>query len=212
MADLSLTDSSQIFGKVGRSRSVGLRCLKVRFDNFQTNLWRCGTWPSPLYLSRIATTSFNTVMKSEFWMLQYFCNSEMNPIKAVVLLGFSAHWSWNSVHRRAKASSQGRNLLVLRAGQVEWRHRYARKMLWLGLHFSQEGINIGHCGVKHIWWQVIPDFETAEDMSWAIPHARGDSAGRRGRESPSPPSNCLFPVQQRVQLTQKWMNLHNYLK
>jgi len=33
-------------------------------------------------------------------------------MSAVVLLGFSAHWSWNSVQSRARASSHGRNLSV----------------------------------------------------------------------------------------------------
>ncbi len=51
-------EDSFMVGRVARSLSVGRRCLRVRWDNFQTNLWRCATLDSRLYLSNwLVTTS-----------------------------------------------------------------------------------------------------------------------------------------------------------
>ena len=121
--------SSQIRGRVGRSRSVGLSCFRVLrkeyflccfsfhfiprshlFDSFQTSLCLWGTWPAALYLSRMETTWPRTVQNSEADMLQYFCSSDTNPMRAGVLSGWSPHCLWNSVHSSARATSQGRNL------------------------------------------------------------------------------------------------------
>ena len=104
--------SSQIFGRVGRSRSVGLRCRRVRLLNFQTRRCLWGTWPSPLYRSRMATTSESRLTNLELSMWQYFCSSVTKPMRAVVLAGCLAHNVWNSVHKRASANSQGRNFSV----------------------------------------------------------------------------------------------------
>jgi len=60
----------------------------------------------------MATTSERRVTKWEAWMLQYFCSSVTKPMSAVVLDGCFAHSCWNSVQRRARASSQGRNFSV----------------------------------------------------------------------------------------------------
>ena len=49
-------EDSLIVGRVALNLSVGLRCLKVRVDSFQTSLWRCATVVSLLYLSNWFTT------------------------------------------------------------------------------------------------------------------------------------------------------------
>jgi len=79
--------SSQIRGRVGRSRSVGLSCFRVLFDSFHTSLCLCGTWPAALYLSRMETTWPRTVQNSEAEMLQYFCSSDTKPMRAGVVSG-----------------------------------------------------------------------------------------------------------------------------
>lgn len=121
--------SSQIRGSVGRNLSVGRNCFNVLqiisdeykyclllniylFESFQTNLCLWGTWPAALYLSKMATTWPRTVQNSEAETEQYFWSSDTKPIRAGVVSGWSPHWRWNSVHNRARAISQGRNLII----------------------------------------------------------------------------------------------------
>ena len=75
------------------------------------------------------------------------------------------------------------------------------------LHFSQECINVGDCGVEDVRWEIVPDLETPEDVWGAVSHARGNSSAGSRRET----SSHLLPCQQGVQLMKQWVDLHNYL-
>jgi len=118
--------SSEIRGRVGLSLSVGRRCLSVRLLNFHTRRWRCGTWLSPLYLSRMPSTRPWVRMKSLLVMPQYFCSSVMNPISAADTADFSHPailWKWMERSDRASAQDRTRNVELSHTSISSWCRR-----------------------------------------------------------------------------------------
>ena len=67
-----LEDDSLMVGKVALNLSVGLKCLKVRVDNFQTSLCRWATVHSLLYLSNWLTT----IPRQSTKLLDGICNNQ----------------------------------------------------------------------------------------------------------------------------------------
>ena len=81
-------------------------------------------------------------------------------------------------------------------------------MCLIYLHFSQECVYVGDCRVEDVRGEIIPDLQTSENVWGAVSHSRRDPSSSSGGET----SPHLLAGQQRVQLVEQWVDLHNYLQ